>query len=98
MMSRHENDNQILSRRAVLKGIGLAPLLLRAAPFQGSSSLFGAPQPFADQGAPFSFSDVRLRPHYPAQSPLAAVLGMVAPGRSEERRVGKECRSRWAAR
>src|SRR2546425_9552226 len=32
----------------------------------------------------------------PVQRPLAAQELAVAPGRSEERRVGKECRSRWS--
>ena len=35
--------------------------------------------------------------HFPMRGNLAALVGNVFPsGRSEERRVGKECRSRWS--
>ncbi len=40
-MSRHKNEIRFPSRRAVLKSMGLAPLLLRPAPFQGYSFVFG---------------------------------------------------------
>ena len=74
------HKNQCLSRRAVLKGMGLAPLILRPAPFFGSSLAFGSPESGRDQASGFSFADIRLSPHYPAQSPLADVLRLVAPG------------------
>jgi tetratricopeptide (TPR) repeat protein len=61
--------------------MGLAPLFLRSAPFYGSSFLFGYPKLFPD--LVFPFSDVRLTPHYPAQSPLQDVLRLVAPGSDE---------------
>jgi len=79
-MSRHENEDQFLSRRALLKGMGLAPILLRPAPFYGSSVLFGAPEAVPGRDPAFPFSDIRLTPHYPAKSPLADVLRLVAPG------------------
>ena len=82
-MTRHKNDNQFLSRRTLLKTMGLAPLLLRPAPFYGSSFLFGSPELFPNQSPAFPFSDVRLTPHYPAKSPLADVLRLVAPGSDE---------------
>ncbi len=71
-----------ISRRAMLRNIGVAPLLLRCAP------LFGLPfqastQPDESRGSDFPFSDVRLTPHYPSPSPLASVLGLVAPGSDE---------------
>src|SRR5277367_757639 len=82
-MSRHKNEIQSLSRRALIKSMGLAPLLLRAAPFHGSPLLFGFPTPAPDRENPFPFADIRLIPHYPAQSPLADVLRLVAPGSDE---------------
>jgi len=82
-MSLHEYEKQLLSRRALLKNIGLAPLLLRPAPFYGSSILFGSSDVFPNHRAAFAFTDVRLTPHYPAKSPLADILGLVAPGSDE---------------
>jgi tetratricopeptide (TPR) repeat protein len=79
-MSRHKNENQFPSRRAVLKSMGLAPLLLRPSPFEGYSFLFGAPKSLPNRNAAFPFSDVRLTPHYPAASPLEGVLRLVTPG------------------
>jgi Flp pilus assembly protein TadD/peroxiredoxin len=81
-MPRHKNENQFLSRRTLLKSMGLAPLLLRSAPFHGSSFLFEPPK-VPNQDPAFSFSDVRLTPHYPAKSPLEDVLRHVAPGSDE---------------
>ena len=43
--------------------------------------MFGYPKLFPD--LVFPFSDVRLTPHYPAQSPLQDVLRLVAPGSDE---------------
>src|SRR5271156_424220 len=82
-MSRHKNEDQSLSRRTLLKGMGLAPILLRPAPFYGSSLMVGAAEVVPKQDAAFAFSDVRLIPHYPAKSPLADVLRLVAPGSDE---------------
>jgi len=78
-MSRHKNEIRFPSRRAVLKSMGLAPLLLRPAPFLGHS-LFAPQWPRGYEKAAFAFSDVRLTPHYPAKSPLEDVLRLVAPG------------------
>ncbi|MDE3188684.1 MAG: VCBS repeat-containing protein, partial [Acidobacteriota bacterium] len=82
-MSNQTNKNQRLSRRTILKSVGLAPLLLRPAPFCGSSLLFAATRLPADRNPAFPFADVRLTPHYPAQSPLADVLRLVPPGSDE---------------
>src|SRR5271169_4978237 len=82
-MSRHKNENHLLSRRTLLKGMGLAPLLLRPAPFYGAPFLFGSPTVFPNQNSAFPFSDIRLTPHYPARSPLEDVLRLVAPGSDE---------------
>jgi len=81
-MSLHENEKP-LSRRALLKSMGLAPLLLRPAPFYGVSLLFSSPKVLPTQDPAFTFSDVRLTPHYPSKSPLADILRLVAPGSDE---------------
>jgi tetratricopeptide (TPR) repeat protein len=79
-MSRHKNEIRFPSRRAVLKSMGLAPLLLRPAPFHGYSFVFGPAKGLPHGNAGFPFSDVRLTPHYPVASPLEDVLRLVAPG------------------
>jgi tetratricopeptide (TPR) repeat protein len=82
-MSRNKNENQFLSRRRLLKSLGLAPMLFRPAPFYASSFLFGPPKILPSQASGFSFAEVRLTPHYPAKSPLEDVLRLVAPGSDE---------------
>ena len=54
-MSRHKNEIRFPSRRAVLKSMGLAPLLLRPAPFHGFPFLFGPPKGFPNQNAGLPF-------------------------------------------
>ncbi|MDW5267660.1 MULTISPECIES: FG-GAP-like repeat-containing protein [Acidobacteriaceae] len=81
-MPDRSNTKTPLSRRALLKSAGLAPLLLRAAPFWGSSFLFAPPDPSNPQSV-FPFTDVRFKPHYPTKSPLTNVLSLVAPGSDE---------------
>ncbi|HLJ76947.1 MAG TPA: FG-GAP-like repeat-containing protein [Acidobacteriaceae bacterium] len=63
----------------MLKGMGLAPLLLRPAPLAGFRRLWtlGALPEWATDSA---FGEVRLRPHYPQESPLDSVLRLVEPG------------------
>jgi Flp pilus assembly protein TadD/peroxiredoxin len=80
-MPRHKNENQLPSRRAVLKSMGLAPLLLRPASFAGF--LFDPPTGAPSRNAGLPFSDIRLTPHYPVASPLEDVLRLVAPGSDE---------------
>src|SRR5271155_5148098 len=82
-MPRHKNEKQLPSRRAVLKSMGLAPLLLRPAPFAGYSFIFCPPYGVPNRNAGLPFSDVRLTPHYPVASPLEDVLRLVAPGSDE---------------
>ena len=82
-MSRHKNEDPFLSRRSLLKTLGLAPLILRIAPLHGSSFLFPFPPAAASEKPAFPLSDVRLTPHYPARSPLEDVLRLVAPGSDE---------------
>ncbi len=82
-MTRHKKDHQLLSRRTLLKSLGAAPLILRPAPFFASSFLFDPPAAAPNEHAQFPFADIRLSPHYPAQSPLADVLRFVPPGSDE---------------
>ncbi len=79
-MARGKHSASLLSRRALLKGMGLAPLAFRAAPFFGSPLSLSSPDSPASANPSFPFADIRLRPHYPAKSPLADVLRLVAPG------------------
>ena len=82
-MSRHKTENHIFSRRTLLKNMGLAPLLLRPAPFFGAFeplTTFPNPNPAFPFSPAVTFSDVRLIPHYPTASPLEDVLRLVAPG------------------
>lgn len=82
-MSDRSNTKTLLSRRSLLKSAGLAPLLLRPAPFW-ASSLFPLPSPGSSkQHSAFPFADVRFKPHYPTKSPLTNVLRLVSPGSDE---------------
>jgi FOG: TPR repeat len=82
-MPDQSNARTLLSRRKLLKSVGLAPLLLRPAPFWGSSLLFPSDSPVSGHSPRFSFANIRFKPHYPTKSPLAAVLALVAPGSDE---------------
>src|SRR6266700_1183312 len=73
---------QSIPRRAILKGLAMAPVLLRPAPFFGASSPFGI-LAVSDPEEALPFSDTRFIPHYPSRSPLAEVLGLVVPGSDE---------------
>jgi Flp pilus assembly protein TadD len=82
-MSQQSNEKPLLSRRALLKSVGLAPLLLRPAPLFGSTFLSDSSRVSSRQQPAFPFTDVRFKPHYPIQSSLADVLRLVAPGSDE---------------
>ena len=86
-MSQHKNEARLLSRRSLLKSLGMAPFLLQAAPLHGalhrSSFLLGSLGVPSTGNKPFAFADVRLIPHYPTQSPLEDVLRLVTPGSDE---------------
>ena len=82
-MTRHKKDQQLLSRRTLLKSLGAAPLILRPAPFFASSFLFDSSAAASNRDSQFAFADIRFTPHYPAQSPLADVLRFVHPGSDE---------------
>ena len=82
-MSPDNNENRLLSRRSLLKTLGWSSLVFRAAPFFGSPLVFGTKSVLRPGDTPFAFSDIRLRPHYPARSPLADLLRLVEPGSDE---------------
>ncbi len=82
-MSNQSNEKALLSRRALLKSVGFAPLLLRSAPLFGSTFLSGASYASYGQQPAFPFTDVRFKPHYPTKSSLADVLRLAAPGSDE---------------
>jgi tetratricopeptide (TPR) repeat protein len=78
-MTPKSPKNSLLSRRKILKGLGIAPIALRPAPFLGASFLPLPPTP-PDNSAPWTYADLRLRPHYPQDSRLADILRLVPPG------------------
>jgi Flp pilus assembly protein TadD/peroxiredoxin len=82
-MSHYKNDNQFLSRRRLLKSLGLAPMLFCPVPFHASSFLFEPRKAPPSGTSGFSLADIRLTPHYPTKSPLEDVLGLVTPGSDE---------------
>jgi tetratricopeptide (TPR) repeat protein/peroxiredoxin len=80
MMPHPQNEIRSISRRAILKNIALAPVLLRAASLRGlglSVESSGTPP---NPGPSVPFSDFRLKPRYPSPSPLTDVLRLAAPG------------------
>ncbi|MGA9461269.1 MAG: tetratricopeptide repeat protein [Terracidiphilus sp.] len=83
MTPSESKERPRFSRRAFLKTLGSAPMVLRPAPFFGSSPLFGSPEPSTVNQISLPFADVRLSPHYPTLSPLAEVLRLVTPGSDE---------------
>jgi tetratricopeptide (TPR) repeat protein len=83
MISRPKEKNRSVSRRMILKSMGLAPLLLRSAPLLGSPSLFDKLGGASGGMSDFALAEVRLTPHYPAKAPLADVLLLVPPGSDE---------------
>jgi Flp pilus assembly protein TadD/peroxiredoxin len=65
-----------LSRRTFLSGMCWAPMLFLPAPLRGALSR--PPFPLFPSSLPLS--DFRIVPHYPANSPLQAMFGLVSPG------------------
>jgi hypothetical protein len=83
MIARLKRKDQHLSRRALLKGMGLASVLFRPAPLRGAGFFFEESTPELERTPAFLFSDYRLVPNYPNQSPLSDVLALVPPGSDE---------------
>ncbi len=81
-VSRH-HEKRLISRRAALKSLSAAPLLLRSAAFFGSEPPHLPEAPTVPGASALPFDDVRLRPQYPAKLQLADVLGLITPGSDE---------------
>src|SRR4051812_41337332 len=80
MKSPRNSTPRNISRRSLLKSLSFTPILLRSAPIY----------PFYLPGSPensgfseFPLADLRLSPHYPAESPLSDIFRMVPPGSDE---------------
>src|SRR5882757_8285702 len=82
-MSYYKDENQFLSRRRLLKSLGLAPMLFCPTPFHASSFLSEPTETPLSRTSGLAFADIRLTPHYPTKSPLEDVLRLVAPGSDE---------------
>jgi tetratricopeptide (TPR) repeat protein len=80
-MPNHSRPQLDLSRRKFLQGMRWAPVLFLPAPLHGLS-LGPARRGIFDDQAP-AYADLRITPHYPAQSPLDDVLRLVVPGSDE---------------
>ena len=65
-----------ISRRALLKGLSFAPLLLKPSPILG---LRFPDEPLGPHDG-LSLADVRFSPRYPSQSPLSDIFRLVEPG------------------
>lgn len=79
-MPNRNDEIRKISRRALLKSAGFAPLLLRPAPFWGASMLAGRTFLPSEEDHPLHYTEARFKPHYPASSPLKDILDLVAPG------------------
>src|SRR5580658_5992243 len=82
-MARRKDPDQPFSRRAFLARMRWAPILFLPAPLEARAlgslgSLLGMTP---GEGNPsLDFADLRVRPHYPTNSPLDDVLAKVTPG------------------
>jgi Flp pilus assembly protein TadD/peroxiredoxin len=82
-MPRHTRKPHLLSRRALLKGLACAPVLLRPSPLHGVSLILGVTGIHPEPESPLHFADIRLAPVYPRKSPLEDVLRLVPAGSDE---------------
>ena len=80
MSSRRKDGANLLTRREILKGMALTPVALRAAPIFAGPLPSGSPGLNPDPVPGARFADLRLKPDYPAQSPLADIFELVRPG------------------
>src|SRR5256884_5497140 len=86
-----------------LDAIALADQLIRAGEFEivvagGMESMTKAPHLLAGQREGYRYGSVELLDHMAYDGLTDAYEGVsMGESRSEERRVGKECRSRWSA-
>src|SRR5271165_1388433 len=82
-MGHKQGKKRIVSRRTFLGRMRWAPFLFLPSPIQSAAFEALAPRIFGEQRPTFPLADYRLTPHYPAKSPLDAVLRYVAPGSDE---------------
>jgi Flp pilus assembly protein TadD/peroxiredoxin len=80
MSSRRKDRSNFLTRREILKSMVLTPVAFRAAPLFAGLLPAVRPGPLSIQQAALPFTDLRLTPHYPTQSPFADILTHVTPG------------------
>ena len=79
-MARRKDLDQPFSRRAFLGRMRWAPILFLPAPLEALAfrSLLG--KTGGEANPSLDFADLRVRPHYPTNSPLDDVLEKVTPG------------------
>src|ERR1700729_2562494 len=82
-MTHYQTENYLFSRRRLLKSLSLAPMFFHPTPFYASLFSLSPSKPSPSTSSDFSFADIRLKPHYPAKSPLEDILRLVAPGSDE---------------
>ncbi len=80
MSLRRKDGANLLTRREILKGMALTPVALRAAPIFAGPLPSGSPGLNPDRVPGTRFADLRLKPDYPVQSPLADIFALVSPG------------------
>jgi Flp pilus assembly protein TadD/peroxiredoxin len=79
-MARRKDPHHAFSRRTLLGGMRWAPILFLPAPLQ-ARALESLLEQTPGKGYPsLDFADARVKPHYPATSPLDDVLAKVTPG------------------
>ena len=80
MSSRRKDGSNFFTRREILKGMALTPVTFRAAPLFAGLLPTLSPSLLSNPHGSLPFTDLRLKPHYPAQSPLADIIPHVTPG------------------
>ena len=79
-MPDHDPTIFHFSRRVLLKGFGLGPLLLRPSLLAGASSFLPSLRAMSSAPTAVAFGDLRYRPHDTAQSPLSEIFRLIPPG------------------
>jgi tetratricopeptide (TPR) repeat protein len=80
MTSRIQKQSRMLSRRAFIEAMSLAPLVFRPAHLYGAKFFTAPSDGSGGASSPLPFSDLRLTPRYPQQSLLTDVLRLVPAG------------------
>jgi tetratricopeptide (TPR) repeat protein len=82
-MAGQKGENRGLSRRNFLNRMRWAPALFLPGPFSAPPFQSWLAEILDDRNSALDFTDFRVRPHYPAKSPLDDILRKVAPGTDE---------------